>query len=211
MPPCARNMDLMIEAKDKEQALFELMRNFRLPGFNTFSDIIPHVRVDENKVTGAGRKKKGSGGGESEVLVVPEDEIGMGGPEGRVYWPPGMEDWLRPRKRVVKVKDGAAEIKAPKKGKNESGEDMPVTEKPKVKVPKKMKAESTEDVAIPVTKKPNAARKKRAVPTASNSSDQEDFADEEAVGSELAQSKPSTRRASKRGRRKSYVEVDVSD
>ena len=33
LPPCPPTMDLMIEAKDKEQAVFELMRNFRLPGF----------------------------------------------------------------------------------------------------------------------------------------------------------------------------------
>jgi len=34
-------MDLMIEAKDKEQAVFELMRTFQLPGFEKFNDIIP--------------------------------------------------------------------------------------------------------------------------------------------------------------------------
>lgn len=37
LPPCARDMDLMIEAKDKEQAVFELMRNFKLPGWNRFT------------------------------------------------------------------------------------------------------------------------------------------------------------------------------
>ncbi|KAK3062448.1 UV-damage endonuclease, partial [Coniosporium uncinatum] len=42
LPPCAPDMDLMIEAKDKEQAVFELMRTFKLPGFDTFHDIIPH-------------------------------------------------------------------------------------------------------------------------------------------------------------------------
>lgn len=29
----------------------------------------------------------------------------MGGPERRVYWPPTMEEWLRPVKRVVKKKE----------------------------------------------------------------------------------------------------------
>ncbi|KAL8848903.1 MAG: hypothetical protein Q9198_011168, partial [Flavoplaca austrocitrina] len=31
LPPCPNDMDLMIEAKDKEQAVFELMRTFKLP------------------------------------------------------------------------------------------------------------------------------------------------------------------------------------
>jgi UV DNA damage endonuclease len=34
-------MDLMIEAKNKEQAVFELVRTFKLPGFERFNDIIP--------------------------------------------------------------------------------------------------------------------------------------------------------------------------
>jgi len=33
-------MDLMIEAKDKEQAVFGLVRTFKLPGFEKFNDII---------------------------------------------------------------------------------------------------------------------------------------------------------------------------
>jgi UV DNA damage endonuclease len=96
LPPCADDMDLMIEAKDKEQAVFELMRAFKLPGFDTFNNIIPHVRTDESK---AGVK------GKVEGFVVAEEDRGMGGPEGRVYWPPGMEHWLRPKKREPKVKD----------------------------------------------------------------------------------------------------------
>ncbi|KAK5637145.1 hypothetical protein RRF57_012857 [Xylaria bambusicola] len=40
---------------------------------------------------------------------VPEAELGMGGPENRVYWPIGMEEWLRPRKREVKKKARAEE------------------------------------------------------------------------------------------------------
>lgn len=49
LPLCPPTMDLMIEAKDKEQAVFELMRTFKLPGFNTFSNMTPHMRQDENK------------------------------------------------------------------------------------------------------------------------------------------------------------------
>ncbi|KAK5048911.1 UV-damage endonuclease [Exophiala bonariae] len=122
LPPCADDMDLMIEAKDKEQAVFELMRTFKLPGFDTFNDIQPHVRNDENKPwkppkkpkkTPAKKKNKTEqdeedSGDEPEPLppaIIPEKEVGMGGPEGRVYWPPGMEEWLRPKKREVKPRD----------------------------------------------------------------------------------------------------------
>lgn len=123
LPPCAPDMDLMIEAKDKEQAVFELMRTFKLPGWNLFNDIIPHVRVDENqpvkqKKKATPKKKKTAAKEEQEFdddnniagedavpAAIPEEEIGMGGPDRRVYWPPGMEDWLRPVKRVVKKKD----------------------------------------------------------------------------------------------------------
>ncbi len=121
LPPCPPDMDLMIEAKDKEQAVFELMRTFKLPGFDTFNDMIPHVRKDDNKPI---PKKKSNprkkskpvktedndeetlvDAVEEEQAVVPEEEIGMGGPEGRVYWPPGMEYWLRPVKKVIKPKE----------------------------------------------------------------------------------------------------------
>jgi UV DNA damage endonuclease len=100
------------------------MRTFKLPGYDTFNDMIPHVRNDDNKAAmqasnkkKATPKKKGKQvkdededmedeslvDGETSVLV-PEEEVGMGGPEGRVYWPPGMEDYLRPKKREVKAK-----------------------------------------------------------------------------------------------------------
>jgi UV DNA damage endonuclease len=122
LPPCAQDMDLMIEAKDKEQAVFELMRTFKLPGFNTFGDIQPHVRNDENKPWKPPKtpkktltKKKVKEEEESQEPeeepepqpppLIPEEEVGMGGPEGRVYWPPGMEEWLRPKKREVKPRD----------------------------------------------------------------------------------------------------------
>lgn len=125
LPPCAEDMDLMIEAKDKEQAVFELMRTFKLPGFDTFNDVIPYVRNDENrpwkppvkKQKKTPKKKKGDAAGEADEVkeeeeaepqpppLVPEEELAMGGPENRVYWPPGMEEWLRPKKREVKPRD----------------------------------------------------------------------------------------------------------
>ena len=131
MPPCPPDMDLMIEAKDKEQAVFELMRTFKLPGFDTFNDILPHIRKDDNKPIKTPKKKtpKKKKAAKTEVedlevvdeaieaeedpvqQTIPDDEVGMGGPEGRVYWPPGMENWLRPMKKVIKPKESKDETK----------------------------------------------------------------------------------------------------
>ncbi|KAL5315467.1 hypothetical protein ACEPPN_016335 [Leptodophora sp. 'Broadleaf-Isolate-01'] len=119
LPPCPDDMDLMIEAKDKEQAVFELMRRFKLPGWERFNDIVPFERDDDNRPVpkkGKGKKKTkkqiepeieefGEEARDDEDVVVkdvvPEEEIGMGGKENRVYWPPGMEEWLRPKKREI--------------------------------------------------------------------------------------------------------------
>ncbi|KAI1135606.1 UV-endonuclease UvdE [Hypoxylon sp. FL0543] len=123
LPPCPNDMDLMIEAKDKEQAVFDLMRNFKLPGWDRFNDIIPYEREDENKAAPKPAKKKrrknkkGDVNGEEDEAVeelkpipeIPEEEIGMGGPNNRVYWPLGMEEWLRPKKREVKKKRNASD------------------------------------------------------------------------------------------------------
>ncbi|KAF2114651.1 UV-endonuclease UvdE-domain-containing protein [Lophiotrema nucula] len=138
LPPCPDTMDLMIEAKDKEQAVFELMRTFKLPGFDRFADIVPHVRLDENrpwkpkpkKAVKKSRKKKTDDLEDLDVKleeaveeeekpppIVPDEDIAMGGPEGRVYWPPGQEEWLRPPKRVVKKKEEVAPTPAKKKRK----------------------------------------------------------------------------------------------
>ncbi|RFN45853.1 uv-damage endonuclease [Fusarium flagelliforme] len=126
LPPCADDMDLMIEAKDKEQAVFELMRTFKLPGWDTFNNIVPHERPDESrkaikKKAKKGKKKTDGVNGEAEDdIEVPEkivsaEDFGMGGPQDRVYWPEGMEEWLRPKKREIKKvkegKDGKAEMK----------------------------------------------------------------------------------------------------
>ncbi|KAH8901884.1 UV-endonuclease UvdE [Coniochaeta sp. PMI_546] len=123
LPPCPPDMDLMIEAKDKEQAVFDLMRTFKLPGFEKINDMIPHEREDEDrppakilkgKNTGRKRKVKGSEAEGIEESVVQMDvevdgrdmgrtvtaeEFAMGGPLNRVYWPLGMEHWLKPKKR----------------------------------------------------------------------------------------------------------------
>lgn len=118
LPPCPNDMDLMIEAKDKEQAVFELMRTFKLPGWDSFNDIVPYERDDEpqkpaKKIGTKKGKKKANGisgegvdGVEADVeipeKIVSADDFGMGGPQNRVYWPEGMEEWLKPKKREVK-------------------------------------------------------------------------------------------------------------
>jgi UV DNA damage endonuclease len=148
LPPCPPDMDLMIEAKDKEQAVFELMRTFKLPGCNLFNDVVPYERDDESRKEVKRKKKKTKtktktkantkpkrksnvtvstngaeedgevddgvdgdveedGANEEDDILVPErivnsDDFGMGGPDNRVYWPEGMEEWLRPRKRETK-------------------------------------------------------------------------------------------------------------
>ncbi|PBP19761.1 Xylose isomerase-like protein [Diplocarpon rosae] len=120
MPPCPDDMDLMIEAKDKEQAVFELMRTLRLPGWDTFNNIIPFERDDDNRpVLRKAKKKKTKKQIDAEVAefgkevsepeedakpVISDEEVGMGGSESRVYWPPGQEEWLRPKKREIKKK-----------------------------------------------------------------------------------------------------------
>lgn len=155
LPPCPNDMDLMIEAKDKEQAVFDLMRFFRLSGFDSFCNVVPHEREDESckavkrkktqknkKATGKKQNKKSTNGtpttGEDENhdddddddIEVPErvvsaDDFGMGGPENRVYWPEGMEDWLRPKKREVKKgkEKSGAPAKAEKGVKEEEDEE----------------------------------------------------------------------------------------
>ncbi|KAG7288432.1 UV-damage endonuclease [Staphylotrichum longicolle] len=129
LPPCPPDMDLMIEAKDKEQAVFELMRTFKLPGFERINDMIPHTRDDESRPIPTVAKKKqkpavnlkrkrapdedpielndvGAGADDDTLVpagrVVSEEETAMGGPDGRVYWPPGNEDWLKPARRGAK-------------------------------------------------------------------------------------------------------------
>ncbi|KAK3985740.1 putative UV-damage endonuclease [Cladorrhinum sp. PSN332] len=141
LPPCPPDMDLMIEAKDKEQAVFELMRTFKLPGYERINDVIPHERADESQPPLRIIKKKQAKTGKRKRVVdedddaaniqqigaevdddrekmppplppgarvVSEEERSMGGKDNRVYWPPGMEEWLKPKKREVNMKGKVA-------------------------------------------------------------------------------------------------------
>ena len=157
LPPCPPDMDLMIEAKDKEQAVFELMRTFKLPGYHLFNDIIPHVRKDDNKVARTPKKKKKDAAEvEDPVVIVPDDDVGMGGSEGRVYWPPGMEEWLRPVKRVVKKK-------GPEEPKAQAKKPVPKVKDEEETVEEEMTV-ADEDAAAPIVRKRGgkAAAKKTA-------------------------------------------------
>src|ERR1700760_1628805 len=88
------------------------MRKFKLPGYEKINSIIPYTRMDENaKPT----SKKGATEPEESI---PLEEVGMGGPEGRVYWKPEMEEWLRPKKREPKSENGdTRKTKTPAKAK----------------------------------------------------------------------------------------------
>ena len=161
LPPCPPNSDLMIEAKDKEQAVFELMRNFKLPGFDRIADIIPYERFDDNKEaeSAAGQRKIAKG---EHFDLVPEEEIGMGGPQGRVYWPSGMEEWLRPKKREVKPKkEDAAEKDAKKKEKVKKEAEKLYAERQAAlnSAAKDEEEEDSDADATPATKKAKAAMK----------------------------------------------------
>lgn len=165
LPPCPPNSDLMIEAKDKEQAVFELMRTFKLPGFDSFADIIPYERFDDNKVaySAAGQRKIAKG---EQFDLVPEEEIGMGGSEGRVYWPLGMEEWLRPKKREVKKKEEPEEKDAKKKEKlKKEAEKLYAERQAALKgdgsAVKQEEEEDSDVDATPATKKAKAAMKKK--------------------------------------------------
>ncbi|EME49811.1 hypothetical protein DOTSEDRAFT_144145, partial [Dothistroma septosporum NZE10] len=163
LPPSAPDMDIMIEAKDKEQAVFELMRTFKLPGFDTFNDILPYARNDDNKMALAAINKKKKLGDEPGPELIPDDEVGMGGPEGRVYWPLGMEEWLRPKKREVKKKKETLAGKSLEEKKIEAAKLYAEAQaKKRVKDEPASEHEDSDLEATPATKKAKAAMKKKA-------------------------------------------------
>ena len=186
LPPCAPDMDLMIEAKDKEQAVFELMRTFKLPGFDTFTDITPHTRNDENRPwkPPAKRKpaKKAKTAPENDNAVeddepqppppiLPANELSMGGPQGRVYWPPGMEEWLRPKKRAptTKSQKDAATATPKKRATTTTKSSKAAVEIPSVPLKK----------ARPAPNKPRKAAATRSVPTPSSTGAVDDNDDDD--------------------------------
>lgn len=232
LPPCPDTMDLMIEAKDKEQAVFELMRTFKLPGFDTFNDILPHQRQDENKPWKPKPKKaakkskkktddlddldaKIADAEEEDVPPpVPDEEISMGGPEGRVYWPHGMEDWLRPPKRVVKKKEDGAATPAKKKRKTAAaaGDNASVTSE----------TAALAEVKTPAKKAAPKKKTPKAVPTPSPSDEDDHLSspplsdvgtedDAPAVQKRAARPAPSRKKSGRAATRVSYMEEDAEE
>ncbi|KAL3475506.1 UV-endonuclease UvdE-domain-containing protein [Aspergillus californicus] len=178
LPPCDPTMDLMIEAKDKEQAVFELMRTYKLPGFDLINDITPYVRTDENKPFKPPRKSKKKNGDfiDLEAQVPPpktilEEDVGMGGPERRVYWPPTMEEWLRPKKivRTKALKTPKSSRKAPPEPEDVNGRVDGTPATPTTPTSKRIKvAEGSPSV------KRRTTRKRKASPTPETSADSEE-------------------------------------
>lgn len=205
LPPCNPTMDLMIEAKDKEQAVFELMRNFKLPGHELINDLIPYTRTDENKPFKPPRKSKKNGGFvdlEGSVpppRTIPEDEVGMGGPDRRVYWPRGMEEWLRPARKVVKPKAAASPAKRPavKKVKSE-----PATPNGELETPVK-KAPKTPQRRTPSSTKSRTKRKAEQIESTPESEDLSSLSVE--IEDTMAASQTLTRRSS-RAKKVNYTE-----
>lgn len=123
LPPCPPSMDLMIEAKDKEQAVFELMKTYKLAGWERLDTVVPHERDDQpSKATKKASKKaskkaaaknqdvvdtssneNGMDATDAMEKPISAEDFGMGGPENRVYWPEGKEEWLSPMKRKKKA------------------------------------------------------------------------------------------------------------
>ncbi|PGH02890.1 UV damage endonuclease UvdE [Polytolypa hystricis UAMH7299] len=178
LPPCDPTMDLMIEAKDKEQAVFDLMRTYKLPGFEQINEIVPYVRFDENVTTKRRKTKDSDTDAGNNGKTIPDEEVGMGGPEGRVYWPPGMEHWLRPEKRTTKrnIAAAIAETTQPKSGRRVKAaavtepaaiEPEEVSETPKTK--QKKTAKGTKSTAT----KGRRERKAASSPSPSSSSDEQ--------------------------------------
>ncbi|KAI5795065.1 UV-endonuclease UvdE-domain-containing protein [Geopyxis carbonaria] len=160
LPPCADDMDLMIEAKDKEQAVFELYRKYNIGGEGLFNEVIPHERIDDNKPPKKTRKKKGQEEEAEEDVSekVPENDVGMGGAERRVYWPEGKEEWLSPAKRVRKKKEEDVSDTAGVEG----AEKKPKARARKAAVKKEDDVSDTGGVET-TEKKPKARARKTAV------------------------------------------------
>lgn len=163
LPPCDPTMDLMIEAKDKEQSVFELMRTFKLPGHELVNDMIPYTRTDENRQIKPLRKSTKRNGRFIDLdamlpssIVIPQDEVGMGGRERRVYWPPGMEAWLRPAKKPVRKNGRKVNAQDPVDGSLENNElDNGIPETPVQKPYRRVSRASS-------TKKQNRRKRKAA-------------------------------------------------
>lgn len=211
LPPCDPTMDLMIEAKDKEQAVFSLIRTYKLPGYDLFNDIIPHVRNDENKPWKPPKRspKKNNGFVDLEQLVpppvVPEEEVGMGGPERRVYWPAGMEEWLRPKK-VMRLKSTAT----PAKGKRTKVLDIPSNQNEDETTNASPAKGRKKSAGTSIARKEVTRKRKAAKPASiSSTSHEEDASLSETTEAMLSPEQTTPARRSRRAKKVNYAEDDT--
>jgi len=156
-----------------------------------------------------------------EEVWVPDEEVGMGGPEGRVYWPPGMEEWLRPKKREIKKKDPASgpakKDKTPKKSNGVKAEVEVEAVRQIRDEEEEVEAHADKKKRKPTAVKKAKTIKQESVPTPSTSEEDDevaDFSEEEATAA--TQSKMGSKavkgsRQSKRASKASYAEVEESD
>ncbi|KAG0153705.1 hypothetical protein PDIDSM_2360 [Penicillium digitatum] len=210
LPPCPPTMDLMIEAKDKEQAVFELMRNFKLPGYNLVNEMIPFMRPDETQPFKPPKRSKKNGGFvdlEGSIpppRTIPDEEVGMGGADGRVYWPECMEEWLRPAKKIMKPKAALSPKKGIfKKGKIESVADAAPLDKPiKIETPVKKPPRATKRTP------PSSRSRKRKASSTESTTESEETENTEEIPVELdsASASMSLSQRSSRAKKVNYTE-----
>ncbi|KAI9095102.1 UV-endonuclease UvdE-domain-containing protein [Phlyctochytrium arcticum] len=150
-PPCGDDMDLMIEAKDKEQAVFHLMRKYNLnPSLPEIYPVSLEQQLDLNKKAKYTRKVK--------PLIVTTDADG-----NQV-----TTTVRKPRKRKAKVED-----------ESEEDDDLPLSERQakleagEVVSPPKKKAK-----AVPKKKAP-AKKKKKTKAAESEEEEEAVFSSEE--------------------------------
>ncbi|KAF3925870.1 hypothetical protein ABW20_dc0104129 [Dactylellina cionopaga] len=179
LPPCEDTMDLMIEAKDKEQAVFELIRMFKLDGWEKIGDVVPYERTDENKVEPK-KKKAVKEEEKEETVIVPPEDVGMGGDENRVYWPEGLEEYLRPKKKVRAKKeediDGSVEkIMTKKVTKKNAKVDKAVIVATSKQVTIKQEDEVTLDANTNVNLASSLPKRSRATKTTKTPNDTEEI------------------------------------
>lgn len=168
LPPCEDTMDLMIEAKDKEQAVFELYRKYSIFGNELFNDVLPYKRTDDNRAClfteKKGYKKRKMTDKEKQIVEqVREDDVGMGGTERRVYWPQGLEEFLLPKKQTKKKSTTEEETDNQLKKKAGLKNDDPPHTLPlkKNKTNLKMKQLEKKTSEFPVLKKLKSKKKKK--------------------------------------------------
>ena len=210
LPPCPDDMDLMIEAKDKEQAVFELSKTYNLQNPPLPPEVVgdgPGAKGDEAywpegqeirlKVTATRVKKEPEYDSEgNEIKPTPKKKV----KKEPVYDSEGNEVKPAPRKRVKKepVYDPEGNEVKPSPKKRVKKEPNDETKSSEAVPNNDNQAETvSNDSAEPVEPKKRAARKPKAVSgTAEANEDMAATLKEEATDSAMVE-KPKRKRAKK--------------